>query len=517
MNEEPNPLLALLPVLWTEAKRRRVSLAVIFASIAMLALIAGINWPQRYDASVTILAQKSSIITPLMEGAAAATGNTNRAGIAKAVIFSRKVMDQVLVAGGWMAHKPSPVDQDKLIQEIKARTLVTISRDNLITISYHDSDARRAFDVTRTFGQLFISESVASKMKESRDAFDFIDSQVEAYRKKLTDAENKLKDYRNANADARPGSEADTNASISQLRNQIETAQMDLMEKRSQAGSLERQLSGESEVNAVQTSNGIYESQLAELQSKLDKLRVTYTDEYPDVVRTRHQIEDLRRLLASADQQSAKAPRAIGDTGTNGSAVQFNPLYQQMRSQLATLRSDIAATTARLGAAQARLDSELDRSKRIANSEAVTAELTRDYTVNRDVYQDLLKRRESARVSMNLDSDQDGASFVVQNPAVMPLVPSGLRFMHFGIAGILAGLAVPFGVLFGFARFDPRVRSAEQLEQATGLPVLATVPFYPTPGDHQRERRRNLALVAIVLCVVLAYALLFWLKLKGLA
>jgi len=502
MNEEPNPLLALLPVLWTEARRRRVSLAVIFAAIAILALIVGANWPRRYDASVTILAQKSSIITPLMEGAAAATGNANRAGIAKAVIFSRKVMNQVLVAGGWMAKDPSPVDQDKLIQEIKARTVVTISRDNLITISYHDSDARRAFDVTRTFGQLFISESVASKMKESRDAFDFIDSQVEAYRKKLTDAENKLKDYRNANADARPGSEADTNASISQLRNQIETAQMDLMEKRSQAGSLERQLSGESEVSAVQTSSGIYESQLADLQSKLDKLRLTYTDEYPDVVRTRHQIEDLRRLLASADQQAAKAPRAIGDAGSNGSAVQFNPLYQQMRSQLANLRSDIAATTARLGAAQARLDS---------------AELTRDYTVNRDVYQDLLKRRESARVSMNLDADQDGPSFAVQNPAVMPLVPSGLRFMHFGIAGILVGLAVPFGVLFGFARFDPRVRSAEQLEQATSLPILATIPFYPTPGDHQRERRRNLALVAIVLAVVLAYALLFWLKLKGLA
>jgi polysaccharide chain length determinant protein (PEP-CTERM system associated) len=267
----------------------------------------------------------------------------------------------------------------------------------------------------------------------------------------------------------------------------------------------------------VQTSGGVYESQLADLQSKLDKLRLTYTDEYPDVVRTRHQIEDLRRLLASADQRTANAPRAIGDATGNGSAVQFNPLYQQMRSQLANLRSDIAATTARLGAAQARLDSEMDRSKRIANSEAVTAELTRDYTVNRDVYQDLLKRRESARVSMNLDADQDGPSFVVQNPAVMPLVPSGLRFMHFGIAGILAGMAVPFGVLFGFARFDPRVRSAGQLEQATGLPVLATIAFYPTPGDHRRERRRTVALVVIVLGVVLAYAVLFWLKLKGLA
>lgn len=516
MSEEANPLLAMLPVLWTEAKRRRVTLAMIFASIALLALIVGVNWPRRYDASVTILAQKNSIITPLMEGAAEATGNANRAGIAQAVIFSRKVMNQILVAGGWSASNPSPVEQDKLIEQIKSRTVVKISRDNLITISYHDSDARRAYKVTQAFGQLFIKESLASKMKESRDAFDFINSQVEAYRKKLTDAENKLKDYRNTNADARPGSEADTNASISQLRNQIETARMDLMEKRSQAASLQSQLSGESEVSSVQTSSGIYESQLADLQSKLDKLRLTYTDEYPDVVRTRHQIEDLRRLLAQPDQKS-QAPRAIGDSGNNTNAVQFNPLYQQMRSQLTTLRSDVAATTARVGATQTRLESALDRSKRIADSEAVTAELTRDYTVNRDVYQDLLKRRESARVSMNLDADQDGPSFVVQNPAVMPLVPSGLRFMHFGIAGIFAALAVPFGLLFGVARFDPRVRSIEQLEGATGLPVLASVPFYPTPSDHRRERRRNVGLVLIILIVVLAYLVLFWLKLKGLA
>ncbi|MEO6927243.1 MAG: XrtA system polysaccharide chain length determinant [Rhodanobacter sp.] len=517
MSEEANPLLAALPVLWIEAKRRRIVLAIIFASIALLALVVGVNWPRRYDASVTILAQSNSIITPLMEGAASATGTANRAGIANAVIFSRKVMQQVLVAGGWMASHPSPVEQDKLTQEIKSRTVVKISRDNLITISYHDRDARRAYEVTQAFGQLFISESLASKKKESRDAFDFIDSQVEAYRKKLTDAEDKLKDYRNANADARPGSEADTNASISQLRNLIETAHMDLMEKRSQAASLQSQLSGESEVSSVQTSSGIYESQLAELQSKLDKLRLTYTDQYPDVVRTRHQIEDLRQLLSRADQQKQQAPRAIGDSVNSTSAVQFNPLYQQMRGQLTTLRSDIAATTARLAAAQTRLESGLDRSKRIANSEAVTAELTRDYTVNRDVYQDLLKRRESARVSMNLDADQDGPSFVVQNPAVMPLVPSGLRFMHFGIAGIFAALAIPFGLLFGVARFDPRVRSVEQLQISTGLPVLASVPFYPTPSDHRRERRRNVALVLIVLTAVLAYVVLFWLKLKGLA
>jgi len=170
-----------------------------------------------------------------------------------------------------------------------------------------------------------------------------------------------------------------------------------------------------------------------------------------------------------------------------------------------------------MSASESMLQSELERSNRIANSENVTSELTRDYNVNRDVYQDLLKRRENARVSMNLDAKQQGLTFLIQNPAMMPLNPSGLRFMHFGLGGIVLSLAIPLGLLFGIARLDPRVRSSTQLERSTGLMVLATVPFYPTPQDRQRERFRNVLLALIVLAVALAYLILFWLKLKGMA
>lgn len=516
MSDELTRFTAIVPVLINEARRRRIALGLIFAVIALAALIVGEQWPRRYDASTTILAQESSIITPLMEGAASPTANANRAGIAQAVIFSRKVMSQILVTGGWMAKNPSPVEQDRLIQEIKSRTTVVISHVNLITISYHDSDARRAYDVTRQFAQLFISESLASKQQESRDAFEFINSQVEDYRKKLTDAEDKLKVYRGANADARPGSETDTAARITQLRTQIENARMDMMEKNSQAASLNAQLSGESEVSTVQTTQGVYQTQLADLQGQLDKLRMSYTDDYPDVVRIRHQMDDLRQQIAKSDQQKQNA-HLSGTPTTLENNVQFNPLYQQMKSQLSAARSDAAATQARMSASEAMLQQELERSGRIANSENVTSELTRDYNVNRDVYQDLLKRRENARVSMNLDAKQQGLSFVIQNPAMMPLTPSGLRFIHFGAAGILLSLAVPFGLLFGIARFDPRVRSVTQLEHPTHLLVMATIPFYATAQDRQRERLRNVSLLVIVGVVVLAYAILFWLKQKGLA
>jgi polysaccharide chain length determinant protein (PEP-CTERM system associated) len=514
MSSDMTVLGGMLPALIGEARRRRVTLGLIFAVIALVALAIGLVWPKKYEASTTILAQESSIITPLMEGAASTTANKNRAGIARDVIFSRKVMTAILASGGWLAAHPTPVEQDRLIEGIKSRTNVQTVHDNLITISYFDSDPKRAYDVTRQLAQLFITESLASKQRESRDAYDFINSQVEAYRQKLTDAEDKLKKYRDANADARPGSETDTNTRISQLRTQIENTRMAMMEKSSQAAVLSSQLSGESEVNAVQTTQGLYQTQLAELQGQLDKLLLTYTDEYPDVIRVRHQMQDLQQQLALSEQRRQGA-QLSGTPTPLDRTVQMNPLYQQLKIQLAATRGDIAATSARVGASESMLQAELERSRRIANSENVTSELTRDYNVNRDVYQDLLKRRENARVSMNLDAEQRGLNFLIQNPAVMPLTPSGLRFMHFGLAGIGLSLAIPFGLLFGVARFDPRIRSVWQLEQGTGLTVLATIPFYPTPRDRARNRLQNLLVLLIVAGVAAVYLTLFWLRLKG--
>lgn len=514
MSGELRPMASLVPALINEARRRRLALGIAFALIALAALTAGMLWPRKYVASTTILAQESSIITPLMEGAAAPTANKNRANMARDVIFSRKVMAKILEAGGWMATNPSPVEQDRLAEGIKSRTQVQITRDNLITIAYSDNNAKRTFEVARAFAQLFISESLASKQRESREAYEFINSQVEAYRTKLTDAEDKLKAYRDANADARPGSEADTAARISQLRTQIESARMDMMERRSQEGSLAAQLNGESEVSTVQTADGVLQVQLGELQSQLNKLLLTYTDSYPDVVRIRHQIEDLKKQLAASDQRR-QAAQLAGTPTTLDNNVTFNPAYQQIKTQLASARAASAAAAARMGASESMLQAELQRSARIANSENVTAELTRDYNVNRDVYQDLLKRRENARVSMNLDAEQRGLNFLVQNPAVMPLSPTGLRFLHFGLAGMGLSVALPLGLLLALVWFDPRVRSVWQLEQAIGTPVLATIPFYPTPSDRRRDRMRNTIVGLIVIGVGAVYLIAVWIRLKG--
>lgn len=502
--------LALLPLAYEEFRRHKLAVIGLFSAIALGALALGLFLPKQYTSSATILVEEGNIIGPLMEGRAVPTGVTNRASIAKEVAFSRKVMQEILKVGGWMQSHPDALAQDRLIERITGRTSITNPRENLIEISYTDNDPERAYEVTKRFGDLVIQESLATKERESREAYEFIDSQVSAYHLKLTEAESKLEAYRRANPDARPGIDSDVNARIGELRRQVETSRMDLLDLRSQESALQAQLSGESEISAVQTRAGQLRARMAELQAERDRLLLNYTEQHPDVIRVQHQLadldEELRREDSRREARLAESPGAL-----DGSAA-MNPLYAELRSKLAEARRRSAATAARVSNGQALLSEELARSGRIASSESTLSELTRDYEVNRDLYQDLLKRRENARVSMNLDAEHRGLSFRIQEPAALPLQHSGIRLLYISAFGLLLAVAVPLLMLFGKLRMDPRVRSPVDIEGKAGLPLLGTVSLMPTGARRMQSMRSNAVGALMMLAVLGAYALALVLK-----
>jgi polysaccharide chain length determinant protein (PEP-CTERM system associated) len=490
-----------------EARRYQLVLVSIFAAIALIALLAGLFLlPRKYVATTSVLAQESDIIQPLLENRAHATQAVDRAGLARQVVFGRKVMGEILEVGGWMADKPSAAVQDKLIEQVRERTRIVNARENLVQITYHDNDPERAYQVTSAMADLLIEESLASKERESREAFEFIDKQVNDYHAKLTEAEDNLQAYRSANADAQPGSATDTNTRIGALRTQVEQTRMSLMELRSREDALASQLSGESAVTSIQTRETLYRTQLLELQNQLDTLLLSYTDKHPDVIRVRHQMADIQTAM----QQEQNRPRRQG--AESEAEARVNPLYQELRSRLAETRREIAASQSRMSASEGLLDQELERSRRVAASESTLAELTRDYEVNRDIYQDMLRRRENARVSMELDRERRGLTMRIQDPAQMPVRPSGLSLTHVALGGLLAGIAIPLVLLFLLVRFDPRVRAPGQIERQGNYPMLTVVPGYRTPRDRRREIARTTLSASIVGAVFLAYGLVYVFK-----
>jgi hypothetical protein len=146
-----------------------------------------------------------------------------------------------------------------------------------------------------------------------------------------------------------------------------------------------------------------------------------------------------------------------------------------------------------------------NRMQRIQANKTEYSELTRDMEVNKQIYDDLLKRRERARVSMRLDIEGQGVNYRINETAQYPLVPEGPKFFMFAIAGLFLGMAAPFGAVAGLLQVDPRVRARAQLEEHTEFPVLIEIPEVRTPFEKRRDKGATLAVIICSLVVMVVY------------
>ncbi|MBR9804974.1 chain length-determining protein, partial [bacterium] len=99
-----------------------------------------------------------------------------------------------------------------------------------------------------------------------------------------------------------------------------------------------------------------------------------------------------------------------------------------------------------------------------------------DYNVTRSIYEDMLSRKEKARLSMTLDIEGQGVTYRVQEPPVYPIEPKGLRFRHFAIAAPVLGLLAPIGLFGLYILLDPRVRTPGLLSALDDVELLGVIP-----------------------------------------
>ncbi|QNP40699.1 hypothetical protein [Lysobacter solisilvae (ex Woo and Kim 2020)] len=506
------PTLSLLEVARKEFRRYILPLATIFAGIAFLFLAWGLVNPPTYQSSATVLVQDNAAITPLMEGRTAAPNDASRAVISRDVLFGSRVMDEVLRAGGWLKEDLSPIEKEKLINSIIDRTEVAISERtpvrssdpklSLVKITYSDSDAKRAHAVTKRYSEALIEQVLDSRAHASKSAYQFIDAQVDQYQKALADADRKLKQYRSENPDAMPGVDADVAARIAELRRSADNASMDLADVGAQEHQLMGMLSRESQVTTISRSTQT-NAQLAGLQAEYDRLLLSYTDQHPDVVRVRNQIREVQGQLRSGRATGSVMP---------GATPTMNPVYEQLRNQLADTRRQGAAAASRVASAQALLRQEYERSRKVMESGGEATALTRAQEVNREMYEDLLKRRENARVSMSLDADGRSLGFQIQEPASVPLLPTGLRLAHFAATGLALAIFVPLLLLSLLVKHDPRVRVPLQIERDAGLPVLVAIPPHMTREQTELRARQFRLGSALLISVPVIYGVVMMLK-----
>jgi polysaccharide chain length determinant protein (PEP-CTERM system associated) len=506
-----NPSLDKILILTLkEILARKFPVIIIFSIVSLSILTIGFFWPKYYVSTASIIADRQNVINPLMEGAAEVTNLGKRTQLAKDIIFSKTLMTKVLIASGWNLDVLNPIQIERLAEKVKSRTKIVTSGANLIKISYKDKSPERAYLTAKEYADIFISESVSAKRQESFDAFDFINKQANLYHDKLVNAEEKLKQFRSKNFDARPGTEVVVSNRIATLRKNIQQTKLDIREANIRKKSITKQLTGEADVSASYSKEGIYRAKIIELQSKADVLRLTYFDDYPDIQEIVNQIEVLNaRIRKERENRELKLNNVDNDEFVDNN-ISINPLYQELRSELSKTKTLIETLKVRLHQQKATWQTEIDLAKRIHEVDATQSELTRDYEANSEIYRDFALRREKARVSMNLDLDDKGVTFKIQEPPALPLQPNGLRFLHFLILSLVFGMLIPIGIVYLIIILDPRIRLTTVITEQLDLPILAVLPKINLKTNlKQNESLKAGLLFGLVIAVFIG---LSWLK-----
>jgi polysaccharide chain length determinant protein (PEP-CTERM system associated) len=492
-----------LHILKQEVLIHRGKVTLGFALISFTVLIAGVFWPEKFESAVTIYADQENIIKPLLEGKASVTKIEDSAKVVREVIYSPRLLRRVVEEIDGLTAEQSPIDVERRVNDLRGKIKVEALSGNYIKITYSDQKADSTYKILNKVIDLFIADSSASKRSESKEAYTFIDKQVKTYKDQLLAAEEKLKQFQSSNTD---GSEQSVAGRIGQMRSDIEKIKLDVEESTVRVNSIQRQLSGEQQFVGRRQRTDVYRERLEQLEARKDALLMTVKEDHPDVVDAKYQIEDLKKTILEVE--AAPAEPQSSDAG-------LNPLYESMRKALADAKVELTLRERRQKAIEKMLQTEYERAKRVATREAEFSELTRDYTVTKDIYNELLGRKEKARLSMTLDVEGKGVSYKIQEPASYPLAPVGLRFLYFFMLGPILGLMLPLGLIFVYVNADPRIRMAEQLEKLTSIPVLTSIPRISTPFSLRVVRADFLLMLLVLFLVVAIYVTVAVLKILG--
>jgi polysaccharide chain length determinant protein (PEP-CTERM system associated) len=400
-------------------------------------------------------------------------------------------------------------EHDKIVDELMAQIKVSgTERDDIYTLTYMSDNPKLGKDVVSSLLTIFVEGSFTGKKQDSEKAVQFIDDQIKTYEEKLAAAENSLKEFKLKNLGMLPGGGAngtagDFGGQLQAATDLLSQARLELAEAEQARNAIRRQIDGEPAKPGTVTVDPALvdpelEARIALAQKNLDNLRLQYTEQHPDVI-ANHRLLD--QLLAQKADLAKNKKRSL-DPGAS-----YSPMLQQLNVSLSQAEARVASMRARVAEYENRVARLRNQSTTAPEIEAQFAQLNRDYTVNRENYQKLVERRESARLSGDLSSATDMLQFKVIDPPTVPNHPSGpnrLRLFSLVFVGALvAGLAVAFLM----SQLRPTFLSQSTLRDVTGLPVLGSIGMNWTSEQTVKRKRRLFALASSVLLLFGAYGI----------
>jgi polysaccharide chain length determinant protein (PEP-CTERM system associated) len=412
---------------------------------------------------------------------------------------------------------------EDVVDRMRRDTAAQPVRGDAFRISYTAPDPRTAMKVTERLASMYIDENLRDREVLADGTNQFLESQLAAAKEHLIEHEKKLEEYNRRFAGQLPSNVGSNLQVLQNAQLQIQALVDSISRDKDRQMVLEgllADLDASSVPDSPPTAGELagpaavprgLAAQLDAAKKTLEELELRLKPEHPDVIHQRRTIADLQRKV---DEQTAIArlqPQAPAPIATDRfEAARLNRIAQA-RAELASLGPQIAKKEQEQERLHGVVADYQGRVEAAPTRESELIELTRDYGTLQATYTSLLRKKEDAQISANLERYQIGEQFKILDPARMPEKPISPDRPRLYALGAMIGLGLGIA-LAAFLEFrDTTLKTDTDVIMALGLPVLALIPELVTDEEKAARRRRKLLTsVAAAGAAATMAGVLFW-------
>jgi capsular exopolysaccharide synthesis family protein len=355
-----------------------------------------------------------------------------------------KLQIQRIAKMGTKPYRFSVMPNDKMWGMIQGgiTTGLPSNRGSILLLTYEDNCALRAKEVVNAVAQAYLDQEIESKTAEADHTLAFIDSQLSAINTALQSSQKNLERFKQSNIVVDISEKA---TMMAEKLSDYESKLQELDIQQTVISNLQEYISNNEDISGIALAADGFANQdlvamIAELKKKTverNTLLVEYTPLHPDVIKLSESISSLRRSI----------------------------MY--------TLNSTLTVLTQRKQSFKAIIDDYKRSLEAMPLQEQKLANLTRSTMVNEKIYEFLLEKRSETAI---LRSSTVSKTRVIDK-ALAPTAPSKPKRSLIAVVGLILGLIVGIAVAFLREFIDNTVKSREDIERLTRIPVYGLIPM----------------------------------------
>jgi uncharacterized protein involved in exopolysaccharide biosynthesis len=235
----------------------------------------------------------------------------------------------------------------------------------------------------------------------------------------------------------------------------------------------------------------IKSAEIADLKDKLNTLLIDSTELHPQVKELRAEIAKKMEQLKAQNLEYSEDAKLTEDT--------TNPMITQIQQALGNIGAKALTSTGENNNSAPVSEKDLYK---VMVMDKIDTVMARDVTVNETIYNNLLQRLETAKITQRLQASKEGTKYTIIENARVPARPVSPNKLLVSMMGLFLGLGIGIALIFVTELLDKSFLDVQEASNYLNVPLLGAISKINTVESLEEHKQAQTHL-------------LFWMSVAG--